>query len=149
MNYILAVFRKTFTIEGRARRKEYWSFYLFAVIIQWIAVYVDRKFFVPVHGLEYGMFYIVFSIALALPVITVGIRRMHDVDRRGWFLLIPIYSLFLLISKGTEGSNRFGDDPLANVPAVEKVAASWKCPKCGYDNSNDYYGCRSCDYRRD
>jgi uncharacterized membrane protein YhaH (DUF805 family) len=119
------------------------------VIIQWIAVYVDRKFFVPVHGLEYGMFYIVFSISLALPVITVGIRRMHDVDRRGWFLLIPIYSLVLLISKGTEGRNRFGDDPLVNVPAVEKAAASWKCPKCGYENSNDYYGCRSCDYRLD
>jgi len=46
-----------------------------------------------------------------LPSVGVSIRRMHDVNKSGWFILVPIYNLILLLTDGTRGDNRFGSDP--------------------------------------
>jgi len=46
-----------------------------------------------------------------LPSIAVGVRRMHDVGKSGWFLLIPIYNFILAVTPGDVGNNEFGPDP--------------------------------------
>jgi uncharacterized membrane protein YhaH (DUF805 family) len=51
---------------------------------------------------------VVVQLALLLPGIAVGVRRMHDLDLTGWFILFPVYNIVLAASKGTDGPNRFG-----------------------------------------
>jgi uncharacterized membrane protein YhaH (DUF805 family) len=58
----------------------------------------------------------IYSLVVLLPGIAVGVRRMHDVGKSGWYLLIPIYNLVLACTEGTPGSNQYGADP--NHPAI-------------------------------
>ena len=53
----------------------------------------------------------VYSLAVLVPSIAVGVRRMHDVGKSGWYLLIPIYNLVLACTNGNEGTNEYGYDP--------------------------------------
>jgi len=52
-----------------------------------------------------------YSLAMFLPAIAVGVRRMHDTGKSGWYLLIPIYNLILACTEGTPGRNEYGPDP--------------------------------------
>lgn len=100
MNYYFAVLKKYAVFEGRARRMEHWLFALCSGVIQ-----VVLNQFVSENLASF------YSLAVLLPSIAVGVRRMHDVNKSGWFLLIPIYSLILACTDGTKGPNRFGEDP--------------------------------------
>jgi uncharacterized membrane protein YhaH (DUF805 family) len=83
------------------------------------------------------------SIGLAVYMIYQGVKRMHDVDKSGWFILVPIYNLVLLLTDGTAGPNRFGDDPKGGTGA--HLTAAWKCPSCGADNNSfDKVKCHAC-----
>ena len=62
-----------------------------------------------------GILLMVFYIGSIVPSIALAARRMHDTDHSGWFMLIPFYSLYLAIIKGTDGPNRFGDDPVGGI----------------------------------
>jgi len=103
---------KYFTIEGRAARSEYWWFYLFNIILLIVASVLDGMIGLP-------LFSLVVTLGLIAPGICVSIRRMHDKDKSGWWLLIgfvPIvgflYILYLFVTPGTSGDNDFGPDPL-------------------------------------
>ena len=92
--------------EGRARRAEYWYFVLFNVIISIGLGIIDG-----VAGLiDFGISDI-YSLAVLIPSIAVGIRRMHDVGKSGWFILIPIYNIILAATEGEKGKNEYGPDP--------------------------------------
>ena len=54
-----------------------------------------------------------------LPSIAVGIRRMHDVGKSGWFILIPIYDLILAVTPGVIGPNKYGEDPKGESNQLE------------------------------
>ena len=58
-----------------------------------------------------GMLSMIVSIALGIPVICAGIRRMHDHDKSGWFILIPFYNLYLMIIEGQPTDNQYGPVP--------------------------------------
>jgi len=60
---------------------------------------------------------IFYQLAILIPSIAVGVRRMHDVNKSGWFILIPIYNLILAVTDGTKGDNKYGHDP----KATEKI----------------------------
>ena len=53
----------------------------------------------------------IYRLGVIIPSIAVGIRRMHDVGKSGWFLLIPIYNFILAVSDGEVGENQYGSDP--------------------------------------
>jgi uncharacterized membrane protein YhaH (DUF805 family) len=53
----------------------------------------------------------IFSLAILIPSLAVGVRRMHDVNKSGWYVLIPIYNLILACENGTDGPNDYGSDP--------------------------------------
>lgn len=55
--------------------------------------------------------YSIYSLAVLIPGIAAGVRRMHDVNKSGWFLLIPFYNLVLACTDGTPGENEYGEDP--------------------------------------
>ncbi len=120
---------KFVTWQGRASRSEYWYFILFALLCYIAAAVIDNvlgttiKIPNPETGLEqslgYGYAYVLVALALLLPSLSAMVRRLHDTDRSGWWYwiaLIPLIGGILLIvwfcSRGTEGSNKFGADPL-------------------------------------
>lgn len=106
MNWYLAVLKKYAEFNGRARRSEYWYFFLFNLIISVVLGVIGGV----IHFKYIGNLY---SLAVLLPGLAVGIRRMHDVGKSGWFILIPIYNIILAATEGTKGDNEYGPDPKA------------------------------------
>jgi uncharacterized membrane protein YhaH (DUF805 family) len=95
--------------QGRAQRSEFWWFALFAFVAS------------AVLGALGDILAALFALAILLPAIGVAVRRLHDVDRSGWWyllVLIPVLGPLILIfaffiHRGVRGENRFGPDPLA------------------------------------
>ncbi len=104
MKYYLNVLQNYATFTGRARRSEYWYFFLFNILISIILTVVGVI-------QESTMISNIYSLAVLLPSIAVGVRRMHDVGKSGWYLLIPIYNFILALTEGTQGENEYGEDP--------------------------------------
>jgi len=104
MNYYLKVLQNYTNFNGRARRAEYWYFVLFNAIASIIISLIGG-------ALKFELLGNIYSLAVLLPSIAVGVRRMHDVGKSGWFLLIPIYNFILAVTPGDEGNNEFGPDP--------------------------------------
>lgn len=104
MNYYLKVLWNYANFRGRARRSEYWYFYLFNAIISFVLGFIDGK-------LESSILGSLYTLVVLIPSIAVGVRRMHDVGKSGWYLLIPIYNLILAVTIGEKGPNTYGPDP--------------------------------------
>ena len=104
MKYYLKVLQNYATFKGRARRSEFWYFQLFNFIFSFLLGLVGGMMGFPFLGL-------IFSLAVLIPGLAVGVRRMHDTGKSGWFFLIPIYSLILACTDGNIGANKYGDDP--------------------------------------
>lgn len=109
-------FEKYVGFGGRAPRAEFWYFVLFQVICFVGLAVLSAAFFAPndLGGVE-----ALLSLGLFLPTLAVSVRRLHDIDRTGfWYcmILVPIVGTILLLvwfcTRGTAGSNRFGTDPL-------------------------------------
>lgn len=110
LNYFIQVMKKYAVFSGRARRAEYWYFFLMNFIIGFIIGFVGG-----ISGASSDTtdtIVLVYQVVILIPSIAVAIRRVHDTDHSGWFVLVPIYNLYLMVKKGTEGDNRFGADPL-------------------------------------
>ncbi|MBI1228407.1 MAG: DUF805 domain-containing protein [Bacteroidetes bacterium] len=90
--------------DGRARRSEYWYFFLFNMIISYALMFLGGAIKFPFLSTVYGL-------GVLIPGIAVAIRRMHDVGKSGWYCLIPIYNLVLACTEGEKGPNEYGPDP--------------------------------------
>ena len=108
INWYVTVLKKHADFNGRSRRSEYWYFFLVNVIISLILNLIGR-------GTGLGILSLVYSLIVLVPGIAVAVRRMHDVNKSGWFILIPIYNLILACTEGTKGDNQYGADPKPNV----------------------------------
>lgn len=104
---------------GRSPRAEYWWFALAYLIVLMIAAAIDGVLGTG-FGRVGGLFYALVALAAFVPSLAVTIRRLHDLDRSGWWMLlafIPLIGGIVLLvwfcSRGTVGPNRFGHDPLA------------------------------------
>lgn len=104
MNWYFDVLKKYAVFQGRARRKEYWMFFLFNVIIAFVLGFVSGMLRTPILSYLY-------TLAVLVPGIAVGVRRMHDTDHSGWWLIVPIVNLVFACIEGTPGPNRFGPNP--------------------------------------
>lgn len=109
---------KSFSFEGRARRKEYWMFVLVAVVIALVLGFIDGMLGTYSLSTGIGLLGGIFSIAILIQSIAVGVRRLHDTGRSGWWLLIafipfvgPIIVLVLMALEGKQGDNQYGSDP--------------------------------------
>ena len=117
MDWYLKVLRNYFNFEGRARRKEYWMFVLVNLIVGIVRGIVDSVLHTRTTS-GIGIVGSLYSLAVLVPSIAVGARRLHDIGRSGWWQLIglvPILGWIVLIvwaaTAGDSGSNRFGPDP--------------------------------------
>jgi uncharacterized membrane protein YhaH (DUF805 family) len=111
-------FRNYIGFRGRAARSEYWYWVLFLVLLQIVAWLIDMTLF-GFNTTGVNPIGVLVSLATLLPGIALSVRRLHDVDRLGWWVLlglIPVIGWIVLIYwaclRGTVGANRFGPDPL-------------------------------------
>ena len=108
--------------KGRARRSEYWYWFLFELIVTFVLAFIGGLI-EGITGTEAEIANVLTSIAslaFLLPGLGVQVRRLHDLDKKGWFLLltlIPVVgSIILLVwacKEGTAGENQYGPDPKA------------------------------------
>jgi len=109
--FLICIRHKYADFNGRARRKEYWMFVLVYLILACILGLIEGFF-----GISFLSF--ILMLLLIVPSIAVGVRRLHDVGKSGWWLLIgliPIigglYLLYLMIKDGQPGTNQWGFNP--------------------------------------
>ncbi|CAN7187708.1 DUF805 domain-containing protein [Rhizobium sp. LjRoot30] len=102
---------KYVVFSGRASRSEYWWFVLFNIIVSIVAAGIDAALGIQAIGA-------LVSLALLLPGIGVGVRRLHDIDKSGWWLLIAFIPLigfialiYFFVQPSQPGDNRFGPPP--------------------------------------
>ena len=106
-------FSKYVVFNGRSSRSEYWWWMLFALIGLFVFAIVDS-----IIG-TFPLLYLIWWLAILLPGLAVTIRRLHDIDKSGWWILfgfVPLIGGIMwfiwYVGRGTEGPNRFGEDPL-------------------------------------
>ncbi len=118
MNWYLEVLKKYAVFSGRTRRKEYWYFGLFNIIFMIVLAVIDGATgsFSAAAGM--GMFSGIYSLAVLIPGIAVLVRRLHDTDRSGWWLLIglipfigAIVLLIFTVQDSNPGENQYGPNP--------------------------------------
>lgn len=111
------------SLDGRIGRSDYWlRFNLPVFVISFILAVVEGT----ASGGEAGLLYLLFMLAVLWPSWTVGVKRCHDRDRSGWFMLIGLIpvvgSIWLLVElgflRGTIGPNKYGADPLQEMAAA-------------------------------
>ena len=118
MNWYLEVLKKYAVFSGRARRKEYWYFVLFNIIISIVLVMIDSM--TGSFSAEGGMGLLsgIYTLAVLIPSVAVSVRRLHDTNRSGWWLLISLVPLiggfvllvFLVFDSEPE-ENQYGANP--------------------------------------
>jgi uncharacterized membrane protein YhaH (DUF805 family) len=118
MNWYLKVLRQYADFEGRASRTEFWMFVLFNIIFSIAANVLDYLF---------GTYYVfsgIYSLAVLIPSLAVSVRRLHDINKSGWMILVSlipiigfIWLLILFIMEGTPGENQYGANP-EEEPAI-------------------------------
>ena len=118
MNWYLEVLKKYAVFSGRARRKEYWFFVLFNIIISIVLAVIDgvTGSFRPEAGM--GLLGGIYTLAVLIPGIAVSVRRLHDTERSGWWLLIALVPLIgaivllvFMVQDSKPGQNQYGANP--------------------------------------
>lgn len=141
-----------FDFRTRSSRSEYWWWSLFSLLVGIVTSLLDLMMGVTVlNGIS--------SLALFIPGVAVAVRRLHDVNRSGWWFLITftvigiILLLYWYIQPGARGSNDYGDDPLMSPadPNLQgtTIAPSYQssvgfCMDCGTALEPDANFCQSC-----
>ncbi|CAA0125111.1 Inner membrane protein YhaH [Halioglobus japonicus] len=122
MNWYLEVIRKYAQFSGRARRKEYWFFVLFNLIISIALTFVDSVIGTLNTETGYGVLSGIYSLAVLIPSLAVSFRRLHDTGRNAWWLLIglipiigAIVLLVFMVQDSQEGENEYGASPKLEV----------------------------------
>lgn len=120
MNEFLKVVKNYVGFSGRAGRREYWMFVLVYMLI-YIGLAILTAIMPNMLAKLLGLVTLVFAVGLLIPSIAAGVRRLHDSDHSGWWMLLMLvplaglYVLYLLIIEGTSGSNRFGESPVGMI----------------------------------
>ncbi len=116
MNWYLEALKKYAVFSGRARRTEYWMFYLFYIIFAIVLFIIDN--ILGIGGEDGGPLSGLFVLAMVIPSIAVTFRRLHDTDRSGWWLLIGLVPLIggiillvFTLQDSQSGDNQYGPNP--------------------------------------
>ncbi|MCF8709186.1 DUF805 domain-containing protein [Rhizorhapis sp. SPR117] len=137
MEWMIMPLRRYAQFSGRARPKEFWMFVLFVIIGIFVLSFVDAALgfgssqrWMMHEGYNAsagfrnsgGLLTCLFLLGTIIPYLAVAVRRLHDTDRSGWWLLLSLIPLIggiillvFFVSGGTRGANRFGADPLEDV----------------------------------
>jgi uncharacterized membrane protein YhaH (DUF805 family) len=134
MDQLLLPLRRYADFSGRSRRREFWSWFLFVWIVLIALIFVDSALGLGGSTSGYaeggsigfnatgGVLTLLFALGVLVPNLAVTVRRLHDVGKSGWMILIGLiplagwlYLLFLYVQPGTAGPNAYGHDPKGQV----------------------------------
>jgi len=131
MNWYLKVLKEHYAdFNGRARRKEYWMFVLFNFIISVVISIIFTGLAFAAESPALASIAYVYSLAVLIPGIAVSVRRLHDIGKSGWFLLIaliplvgPIWLLVLQCTDSVNGENQWGENPkgIGNNSVINEI----------------------------
>ncbi len=114
MEWFLKCFNQYADFSGRARRSEYWFFYLFNLLILIGILFIGFA----MNSQVVMSLYFLYVIAIIIPNLSVTVRRLHDTGNSGWMLLIslipligPIWLFVLMVTDSQPGENKWGDNP--------------------------------------
>lgn len=113
LNYYLDALKKYTQFSGRATRKEFWMFFLTNALIIIGLVVIDSSV-LGNNDPQKSVLVSLYNLATIVPYLAIAVRRTHDVGKSGWFVLIPLYNLILLISSGDNNQNKYGSVPFVN-----------------------------------
>ena len=148
MEWATLPLKKYSQFSGRSRRKEFWSFILLCIVVSIVANVVDGMLGMStLIGGIYGPLMLLVALALVIPQWAVGIRRLHDTNRSGWWMLLGLLPLvtmllgfmtglwilnllnlaalvllYFFVLEGTRGPNDYGPDPKATEAAAPSAA---------------------------
>ena len=113
---LFEIIKKYAKFEGRANRTQYWYF----VLTQFLAFFIlELLCVIPFVNIIAGLALLVLWLGLIVPGIAVAVRRLHDTNRSGWWLLLcfvpfvgSIVILVFMCLEGTKGANKYGDEPV-------------------------------------
>ncbi|MEZ4938501.1 MAG: DUF805 domain-containing protein [Crocinitomicaceae bacterium] len=118
MQWYLKVLKQYADFNGRARRQEYWMFFLMNLIFSLILGVVDGIIGTYDETTGWGLLGGLYSLFILVPSLAVGVRRLHDTNKSGWMLLVAliplvggIWLLVLFVTDGDKGPNQYGPDP--------------------------------------
>ncbi len=118
MNWYLEVLKKYAVFSGRARRKEYWYFSLFNLLITIVLAVIDGMTGTLIAEANIGLLGGIYALAVLIPALAVSVRRLHDTDRSGWWLLImlipligAIVILVFMVQDSKPNENQYGSNP--------------------------------------
>jgi uncharacterized membrane protein YhaH (DUF805 family) len=119
MEYFIGAYKKYADFSGRARRKEFWMYQLFYLIISIALSFIDGLIG-TYSSAGIGLLSTIFGFVSIVPMIALATRRLHDINKSGWWQLIGLIPLIgaivlfiFFVLRGTDGENRYGSDPLA------------------------------------
>lgn len=133
MKYFILAIKKAFDFRSRSSRPEYWYFVLFNIIFAIVAVILDNVLGTTIKidigtgevPLPYGYIYFLYLLALIIPGFAAGVRRLHDVGKSGWMMLLAfipiiggIWLLVLFLMESAPGDNKWGPNP-NNIPMID------------------------------
>lgn len=131
MNWYLEVLKKYAVFSGRARRKEYWFFTLINVLISIVLAVVDNVLGTFNREAGAGLIGGIYSLAVLIPSLAVTVRRLHDTNHSGWWLLIglvpcvgAIVLLIFMVTDSTPGENQYGPNPKAGESYPPNIYSS-------------------------
>ena len=111
--WFLTAMKKYTIFDGRARRKEYWYFVLFSNLVTVpVAIYTEIN-------TDFELANLIVSLVFMLPNFAVSVRRMHDVGKSGWYIIIPFYNLYLFAMDSQVGDNEYGPNPKNQELSIE------------------------------
>ena len=122
-NSIESCFFRYFDFKGRSSRSEFWYFVLFITVVGLTFDYFDARILgVPYLDYDgYGVLGSIFTLITVIPGLSVNIRRLHDINRTGWWVLLSFTGIGLIpliywaCLKGDESDNKFGSNPFKNL----------------------------------
>ena len=141
MDWYLEALRKYAEFDGRARRQEFWTFQLFNLIIIVGLAFVDVATGIAAESDQFVLASI-YSLVVLIPHLAVSVRRLHDTNRSGWFLLITLVPLIgvviflvFMAEEGQKGENEYGPDPMAARETTTTSSQSFRPPESPNRNS--------------
>lgn len=126
--YKKVVFENYANFSGRARRSEYWYYTLATIIVSIILSTLDNVAGLTFGLADSGILSSIYSLLVFLPGLGVMVRRLHDVGKSGWFILIVliplagvIWLLIVLCTEGNSGVNAYGPDPKDDFEEINEI----------------------------
>ncbi len=133
MNWYVKVLKNFANFSGRARRKEYWMFVLINLAISIVLGIIDGMIHSTIQlgpGQTVGIIQSIYGLIVLIPGLAVAVRRLHDIDKSGWMLLVAliplvgaIWLIVLFATNGTSGDNNYGPDPKAEGASSNPIVS--------------------------